>query len=36
MTPFAIDVTLLLTATYVVGCAAGCWLRGAIGGHGRD
>ncbi|MDR6955197.1 hypothetical protein J2X65_004576 [Ancylobacter sp. 3268] len=27
MTAFAIDTGLLLLATYVVGCAAGCWLR---------
>lgn len=31
MTPFAIDVTLLLVAAYVVGCIGGCWLRRMLG-----
>lgn len=32
MTPFAIDVTLLLVGTYLVGCIGGCWLRRLMGG----
>lgn len=27
MTILAIEMALLLLATYIVGCAAGCWLR---------
>jgi hypothetical protein len=27
VTPFALDVVILMTATYVVGCIGGCWLR---------
>lgn len=27
MTPFALEVALLLLAAYVVGCVGGCWLR---------
>lgn len=33
MTPFAIDVTLLLVGTYLVGCICGCWLRRLMGGR---
>ncbi len=27
MTEFAIEIAILLFAAYIVGCAAGCWLR---------
>lgn len=33
MTPFALDVTLLLAGTYLVGCIGGCWLRRLMGGR---
>ena len=33
MTPFAIDVTLLLVGIYLVGCIGGCWLRRLMGGR---
>ncbi|TCK28201.1 hypothetical protein EV667_2202 [Ancylobacter aquaticus] len=33
MTSFAIDVTLLLVGTYVVGCIGGCWLRRMMSGR---
>lgn len=35
MTPFAIDVTVLMVATYLVGCVGGCWLRRLLRGRGR-
>lgn len=34
MTPFAIDVTILMVATYLVGCVGGCWLRRLLRGRG--
>lgn len=27
MIGFAVDVSILIVATYIVGCAGGCWLR---------
>ncbi|MDQ0345852.1 hypothetical protein J2S76_000253 [Ancylobacter vacuolatus] len=33
MIPFAIDVTLLLVGTYLIGCVGGCWLRRMLGGR---
>lgn len=30
MTAFAVETGLLLVVTYVLGCAAGCWLRRSL------